>query len=131
MADVEGTQVALAQLAVLRVRLAIDDFGTGYSSLAYLSRLSVDELNKIDRSFARHLTSAPADATIVAATTGLGHMLGLSVVTEGVEDAATYALLGQMGCDVAQGYFLARPLPADAVETWLRQSAINAQRTSA
>jgi len=130
MADVEGTQRVLARLAALGVRLAIDDFGTGYSSLAYLSRLPVDEL-KIDRSFARRLMMEATNQTIVASIIGLGHSLGLRVVTEGIEDAQTWALLGQLGCDVGQGYYLARSLPADEAGAWLRRAAGGIAQTSA
>jgi len=121
MIDVEETQATLVRLASLGVRLSIDDFGTGYSSLAYLSRLPVDEL-KIDRSFARRLTTDASDKTIVASTIGLGHSLGLSVVAEGVEDARTWALLQQLGCDVGQGYHIARPLPAAEATAWLQHA---------
>ena len=119
MADVEGTRTVLARLAALGVRLAVDDFGTGYSSLAYLSRLPVQEL-KIDRSFVQRLASESHDRTIVASTIGLGHSLGLRVVTEGIEDAETWDLLAGLGCDVGQGYYLSRPLPAAEIEAWLR-----------
>ena len=122
MADVEGTKLALARLAAMGVRLAIDDFGTGYSSLAYLSRLPVQEL-KIDRSFVQRLATEAHDRTIVASTIGLGHSLGLQVVTEGIEDAATWALLTTLGCDVGQGYYLSPPLPASDAEAWLRASS--------
>ncbi len=130
MTDVEETQVTLARLASLGVRLSIDDFGTGYSSLAYLSRLPVDEL-KIDRSFARRLTTEATDQTIVASTIGLGRSLGLSVVAEGIEDAQTWALLQQLGCDVGQGYYIARPLPASEATAWLRQAGAPASQVSA
>ena len=120
MADAELTAEVLGRLAALGVRLAVDDFGTGYSSLAYLARLPVHEL-KIDRGFARALTTSATDRTIVASTIGLGHGLGLNVVTEGVEDAQTWELLKRMGCDVAQGYYLSRPLPADELERWARR----------
>ncbi len=120
MADAELTAEVLGRLAALGVRLALDDFGTGYSSLAYLARLPVHEL-KIDRGFARALTVSATDQTIVASTIGLGHGLGLNVVTEGVEDAQTWELLRRMGCDVAQGYYLSRPLPADELERWARR----------
>ncbi len=120
MADAELTTEVLGRLAALGVRLALDDFGTGYSSLAYLARLPVHEI-KIDRGFARALTTSATDQTIVASTIGLGHGLGLNVVTEGVEDAQTWELLRRMGCDVAQGYYLSRPLPADELERWARR----------
>jgi len=67
----------------------------------------------------------------VASTIGLGHSLGLAVVTEGIEDAATWALLGQLGCDVGQGYHIARPLPAAEAEAWLRRALADADQASA
>jgi len=90
----------------------------------------VDEL-KIDRSFVRRLTAQAADQTIVASTIGLGHSLGMDVVTEGIEDGETWALLGRMGCDVGQGYYFAHPLPANEAEAWLRRMIETADRASA
>jgi EAL domain-containing protein (putative c-di-GMP-specific phosphodiesterase class I) len=92
------------------IRLSIDDFGTGYSSLAYLRRMPITEI-KIDRSFVSNLVTSQNDAIIVRSTIELAKNLGLEVVAEGVEDAATCALLARWGCDFVQGYFLARPLP--------------------
>ena len=106
------------RLASTGVRLAIDDFGTGYSSLAYLKRLPVAEL-KIDKSFVGTMARDEGDATIVRSTIGLAHDLGLSVVAEGVEDQATWDLLGLLGCDVAQGYYLSQPTPASEFVQWL------------
>ena len=101
------------------VRISIDDFGTGYSSLSYLKRLPVDEL-KIDRSFVSHLATDDHDLAIVRSTISLAHDLGLTVVAEGVEDLATWKVLAQLDCDVVQGYYLSRPLTADALVRWLR-----------
>jgi len=120
IADVERTMAVLKRLARLGVRLAVDDFGSGYSSLAYLKRLPVDEL-KIDQSFVRELATETTDAAIVASTVALGHALGLRVVAEGIEDQATWDLLVGMGCDVAQGYYLSRPLSPDALAHWLHE----------
>ncbi len=121
MADTDRTMDVLARLATLGVRLAVDDFGSGYSSLAYLKRLPVDEL-KIDKGFVREMAANETDGAIVASTVGLGHALGLRVVAEGIEDRATWELLVGMGCDVAQGYYLSRPLPPDALVRWLREA---------
>ncbi len=96
-------------LRAMGIRIAIDDFGTGYSSLAYLKRLPVDEL-KIDRSFVRELAEDQDDLAIVRSTISLGHDLGLRIVAEGVEDAATLSLLQELGCDIGQGYHISRPL---------------------
>ena len=121
MADTERTMDVLARLAALGVHLAVDDFGSGYSSLAYLKKLPVDEL-KIDKGFVREMATDETDAAIVASTVGMGHALGLRVVAEGIEDRATWEALAAMGCDVAQGYYLARPLPPDALAHWLQAS---------
>ncbi len=99
------------------VGLSIDDFGTGYSSMAYLKRLPVREL-KVDRSFVMGLATEPSDVVLVRSAVDLGHNLGLKVVAEGVEDAATQHLLVTMGCDQVQGYFISRPAPAEAFTSW-------------
>jgi diguanylate cyclase (GGDEF)-like protein len=118
MADPERALAVVTRLRALGVRISIDDFGTGYSSLAYLKRLPVDEL-KIDRSFVRHLTTDENDRAIVRSTIGLAHELGLDVVTEGVEDQATWELLTVLGCDSAQGYFVSHPLSGADLAGWL------------
>ena len=110
MADPESGAVDVARLSALGVRIAIDDFGTGYSSLAYLKKLPVDEL-KIDRSFVSDMCRRRERSRIVRSTIDLAHNLGLRVVAEGVEDAATWQLLIELGCDEAQGYHLGRPAP--------------------
>ncbi|MES2992888.1 MAG: EAL domain-containing protein [Pseudomonadota bacterium] len=118
-------ELALTRLEELRrlgVGLSIDDFGTGYSSLAYLKRLPVDAL-KLDRSFTCQLATDEGDRRIVESTIRLGHGFGMKVVAEGVETAETAALLVRMGCDVSQGYFHARPMPADELaRCWLAAS---------
>jgi diguanylate cyclase (GGDEF)-like protein/PAS domain S-box-containing protein len=121
---------AVKVLGILRdagVAVAIDDFGTGYSSLAYLRRLPVSEL-KIDKSFVIGMAGREQeDAAIVRSTSDLGHILGLSVVAEGVEDERTLELLGDIGCDAAQGYYIARPMPVAALEQWLTDSTWRAR----
>ncbi|MCU1599452.1 MAG: putative Diguanylate cyclase/phosphodiesterase [Frankiales bacterium] len=109
----------LQQLSALGVRLSVDDFGTGYSSLSYLKRLPVDEV-KIDRSFVMSMTSDHDDAAIVGSIVRLAHDLGLSVVAEGVETADAWLALRELGCDVAQGYFQSRPVPAEALAVFER-----------
>ena len=108
----------LARLRRLGCRIAIDDFGTGYSSMAYLKSLPVDEI-KIDKSFVAELGENPKDEIIVRAIVDLGHRFGLAVTAEGVETDAAWALLSSIDCDVIQGYRLARPLTADALNAWL------------
>jgi diguanylate cyclase (GGDEF)-like protein/PAS domain S-box-containing protein len=118
MTDPTRALEILNRLHTLGVRLAIDDFGTGYSSMAYLKSLPVDEL-KVDRSFVKHLRDNQNDAVIVRSTVDLGHNLGLRVVAEGVEDQATWQELATLGCDTVQGYYLAKPMPAAELATWL------------
>jgi diguanylate cyclase (GGDEF)-like protein len=120
MADAARSQQVMAALRRLGVRLSIDDYGTGYSSLAYLRALPVDEL-KLDRSFARNLTTDERAAAIVRSTLQLSLDLGMSMVVEGVEDAATLLALRSWGCDVAQGFHIARPMPADEFLGWLAE----------
>jgi EAL domain-containing protein (putative c-di-GMP-specific phosphodiesterase class I) len=118
MSDHRRGLEVLNELSAIGFRLSIDDFGTGYSSLSYLQRLPVDEL-KIDRSFVKTLNDDQVNRSIIRSTVDLGHNLGLSVVAEGVEDEATLKALTELGCDVAQGYYLSRPLPAAALVAWL------------
>jgi len=106
--------VVLGELHALGVQLSLDDYGTGHSSLAYLSELPVDAL-KIDRSFVQAMDSSAQDATIVRSTIDLARNLGLQVVAEGVETAESWQMLAALGCDSAQGYWLARPEPAGGV----------------
>ncbi len=113
-ARAEATLIALKRRGF---KLSIDDFGTGYSSLAYLKRLPVDEL-KIDKSFVMGMERDADDAKIVRSTIDLAHNLGLSVVAEGVENAAVYALLAGLDCDEGQGYHMGRPQPVHEFEAW-------------
>jgi EAL domain-containing protein (putative c-di-GMP-specific phosphodiesterase class I) len=118
MGDLVRSLAVLQGLRDLGVHLSVDDFGTGQSSLAYLKRLPIDEM-KIDKSFVLHLADQRADAEIVRATIGLGHALGLRVVAEGVEDVVAQELLAGWGCDVVQGFHIARPLPLEDLRRWL------------
>jgi EAL domain-containing protein (putative c-di-GMP-specific phosphodiesterase class I) len=118
MADPKRAKDVLERLHRMGVGLAIDDFGTGYSSLTYLSELPVTEL-KIDRSFVMSMSTSDGDAFIVRATIDLGRNLGLRVVAEGVESESIWNRLGELGCDVAQGYYLRRPAPAAELTPWL------------
>jgi diguanylate cyclase (GGDEF)-like protein len=108
----------LDALAALGVSLSIDDFGTGYSSLSHLARMPVHEV-KIDSSFVRGLESDPEFSTVVKSAIDMGHGLGLRVVAEGIESESAASLLREFGCDIAQGYFYARPMSRDALHLWL------------
>jgi EAL domain-containing protein (putative c-di-GMP-specific phosphodiesterase class I) len=122
MADPVKAHRLLSEMSAIGVRIAIDDFGTGYSSLAYLKDLPVDQL-KIDKSFVLNMHRDPNAAIIVKSVIDLGHNLGLQTVAEGIEDLATWHQLSNLGCDSAQGYFLAKPLPAADLEAWLQLRA--------
>ena len=117
MDDPQRAQATLERLRAGGFKLSIDDFGTGYSSLAYLKRLPVDEL-KIDKSFVIGMERDADDAKIVRSTIDLAHNLGLTVVAEGVENAAIWNLLHQQGCDEGQGYHMSRPMPASEFAAW-------------
>jgi diguanylate cyclase len=119
MRDPENTRQLLRQLRARGFKLAIDDFGTGYSSLAYLKLFSIDRI-KIDRGFVKDIETNQNDAVIVAATIGLAHSLGLSVVAEGVETAAQWGFLREKHGDEAQGYLFARPMPAREFRDFLK-----------
>jgi diguanylate cyclase (GGDEF)-like protein len=118
MADPTRAIAVLHQLRDLGVRLSVDDFGTGYSSLSYLKRLPVHEV-KVDRSFVATLAEGGEDVAIVRAIIDLGRHLGLDVVAEGVEDAASWELLSSMRCDLVQGWHLARPMPTAELLAWV------------
>ncbi|HEV2249723.1 MAG TPA: EAL domain-containing protein [Candidatus Limnocylindria bacterium] len=118
MQEPERTLQAVEDVRRLGFVVAIDDFGTGYSSLGYLATLPVNAV-KIDRQFVIPMTTDHRREAIVRATIALGHDLGFEVVAEGVEDRDTWELLGALGCDVAQGYHIARPMPAGEVQGWL------------
>ncbi|MGV7208140.1 EAL domain-containing protein [Oxalobacteraceae bacterium A2-2] len=122
MQDPERSRVLLRELRSRGIKVAIDDFGTGYSSLSYLKLFELDRI-KIDRGFVKDIESDPNDAVIVAATIALAHSLGLAVVAEGVETAAQRDFLRAKGCDEAQGYLYARPLPVAEFEAMARAGA--------
>ncbi|HEU4910461.1 MAG TPA: EAL domain-containing protein [Actinomycetes bacterium] len=118
VAEPERAVQALQRLVDLGLSVSVDDFGTGYSSLTRLRNLPVQEV-KVDRTFVRHLADDGDDLAIVRAVISLGHDLGLRVVAEGVEDERSWRILQDLGCDLVQGYFLAKPMPAEAMSTWL------------
>ncbi|BCY09488.1 bifunctional diguanylate cyclase/phosphodiesterase [Actinoplanes sp. L3-i22] len=117
MADPVRAEMTLRELHDAGIRLSIDDFGTGHSSMAYLQRLPVDEL-KIDRTFIRDMAGDREKAVLVSTMITLGHNLGLSVVAEGAETEQDVAVLRDLGCDIVQGYYFARPMPAGEFRAW-------------
>jgi EAL domain-containing protein (putative c-di-GMP-specific phosphodiesterase class I) len=118
MTDPTRAATVLAELDAAGVQVSIDDFGTGQTSLGYLSTLPIGEL-KIDRSFIADMIEEPGHAAIVRSITQLGHSLGFRVVGEGIESREVLDALAATGCDVAQGYFFARPMPAGDLVRWL------------
>ena len=122
-----GAAAVLPALAELGVGLAIDDFGTGYSSLSYLKHFPVDTV-KIDKSFVSDVTINPNDAAITSAIIAMGHALGLRVVGEGVETPEQAQVLRIQGCDLIQGFWVSRPIPADAFGSYLREAATTPHR---
>lgn len=120
MHDVSSAWAVLRQAKALGVKLALDDFGTGYSSLSYVRRFSLDML-KIDKSFIDGIDSSPEDRAIVEHVVGMANALGMTTVAEGVERPEQLAWLRRLGCRLAQGYVLSRPLPADDLEALLQR----------
>lgn len=118
MENANDTLEALHRLRDLGVRLSIDDFGTGYSSLSYLKRFPVDII-KIDRSFVNDTPNDADDAAIVTGIIALAHSLRLEVVAEGVENEAQLLFLRDQSCDILQGYYLSKPIPADKFEQFI------------
>ncbi len=123
MTESARARLVLTALADLGVGLSIDDYGTGYSSLTYLSTLPVHEV-KIDRSFVTDMAMDERLSKIVSSTISLVHSLDKTVVAEGIENAATWALLDEAGCDIAQGYYLARPMPFADLLAWLDDGGV-------
>lgn len=120
MSNPEFALEILNKLDSMGVTLSIDDFGTGHSSLTYLKELPVDEI-KIDKSFIKDLTHDNDNEAIVHAVLVLAHRMKLSVVAEGVEDIETFNKLRELGCDIVQGYYFAKPMPFNEFTTWLKQ----------
>jgi len=120
MADQRRTLDIITRVANMGVQISIDDFGTGYSQLAYLKRLPASEI-KIDRSFVTDMLVSKTDLSIVQATIGLGHALGLRAVAEGIENENQADRLRVLGCDLMQGYYIGRPMPVDKLREWLDQ----------
>lgn len=121
MVDPQNSRRILRQINSSGIHVSIDDFGTGYSSLSYLKDLPVNEL-KIDRSFVMGMQESMKDKSIVKASVDLAHTLELKVVAEGVETEAALQSLIAMGCDEAQGYYMARPMAFDDIVQWIKES---------
>ncbi|MGA8789056.1 MAG: EAL domain-containing protein [Paenarthrobacter sp.] len=128
MSDPEAALESLTSLKDVGVSLAVDDFGTGYSSLTYLKKFPIDEL-KIDRSFIAGLNSDTGDTAIVRSCIDLAHAVGIRAVAEGVETPEQAQTLTSMGCDLAQGFHFARPLPAPLLPAWLHARSQQRQDT--
>jgi len=118
----ERVQSTLRELKALGVRLALDDFGTGYSSLACLHQLPVDTV-KIDRSFVIHAESVDYHRVLIEATIRVAKTLGMTTVAEGIETRGQAELMERLQCDRGQGYLFARPLAADELARWARETA--------
>ena len=121
MGNIDHTLGLLQRLRDINIKLSIDDFGTGFSSLSYLRQLPVSEL-KIDRSFVMEMLKHTNDLKIVKTIVHLAHILGFKVVAEGIEDLETYNALTELGCDTAQGFYMAKPMPAEELEKWCAES---------
>ncbi len=116
--DIAAVRTVMAHYQKLGMRFSLDDFGTGYSSLVHLKRLAVDVL-KVDQTFVRDMLDDPGDLAIVQGVIGLASAFGQKVVAEGVESIEQILLLLELGCDIMQGYGIARPMPAERVPGWL------------
>ncbi len=121
MEDPAGTLEVLNRLHGMGIELFVDDFGTGYSSLSYLQKLPIDTI-KIDQSFVKDMTTNEDSANIVRSTIELAHNLELKVVAEGVESRELFERLAALGCDVAQGYYIDQPFPAEQLKDWHARS---------
>jgi EAL domain-containing protein (putative c-di-GMP-specific phosphodiesterase class I) len=121
MAYPERTLDDITRLDATGVLLSVDDFGTGYSSLSHLQKLPLDEM-KIDKSFVQDMDTNANDETIVRSMIELAHNLGLKVTAEGVETPLIWDRLKAHGCDLGQGFLMGRPMPADELVRWIRES---------
>lgn len=117
----------LERLNSMGYKLSIDDYGTGYSSLAYLKKMPLTEL-KIDRSFVQDILVSENDDVIVNATINLAHNLGFKVTAEGVESAEIMVKLKSYGCDIAQGYYLSKPISVSDLNQWMESSQWSLER---
>ena len=122
MNDTEDVLTLLNELKAMGIRLAIDDFGTGYSSLSYLHRFPFDTL-KIDRSFVERVTSPSGEATLARTIVQLGQGLGVTTVAEGLENPEQYEALRRIGCNVGQGFYISKPVPASEATSLLNNES--------
>lgn len=127
MANQGQTLDALTQLSTAGIRLSVDDFGPGYSSVAHLSHLPMHDI-KIDGSVVQHVATQRANTITASAIVGLGHRLGWRVIAEGVETHTAWDALAALDCDLAQGYLVCHPLPADRLASWLRRGSKERRR---
>ena len=118
MENIDASILTMNRLKKLGARISIDDFGTGYSSFSYFKNIPADEL-KIDRAFVKGMISEIAEQHIVETIIGLAHRFGMQVVAEGVEDERTLELLKSLGCDIVQGFHIAKPLSQQDYDAWL------------
>ena len=123
MENVDRLSKRLLSFRDAGIQVSLDDFGTGYSSLSYLKKFDIDYL-KIDRAFISNLGQNSDDIVLCHAIIAMAHKLGIRVVAEGIETTQQRALLESAGCDFGQGYFFARPVPADEFEELLAQLSI-------
>jgi EAL domain-containing protein (putative c-di-GMP-specific phosphodiesterase class I) len=119
MRNVNETIATLNDFKDMGISISVDDFGTGYSSLSYLKRFPLDNL-KVDRTFVKDIPENEDDVTITSAIIALAQSLGLGVVAEGVETESQLEFLEQYGCELAQGYYFSKPLPANEMVRMLR-----------
>ena len=122
MIEPEKTVETLKKLKAMGFSLSIDDYGTGFSSLSYLSKLPVNTL-KIDKSFIMNMKTSAENHTIVRSTIELAHQLGLSATAEGIEDKEILTILNKLHCDLGQGYYISRPIPAGDFADWVKNSS--------
>jgi diguanylate cyclase (GGDEF)-like protein/PAS domain S-box-containing protein len=129
MYDPENTLRVLSTLKAAGIIISVDDFGTGFSSFSYLTNHAVDKI-KIDKSFIKQLTTDPAKISAVAAMIAMANKLGIKSVAEGVETKEQYDILVHEGCDEIQGFYIAKPLPADQMEQYLKQTSFNSSKNN-
>jgi EAL domain-containing protein (putative c-di-GMP-specific phosphodiesterase class I) len=130
MQDVSHAIILLECMRDLGIKVSIDDFGTGYSSLEQIKRLPVDEL-KIDQTFLTNIPGEAVDTAIVRSTIELAHNLGLKVVAEGVRTAEALRWLAAQGCEQAKGFYISKPLSADALIVWMQSRLATPQDETA